>query len=108
MSSGEDIAARLFQRQVGLGLLPLAIEGRPSVIEARRVLDAAQDVGVRRIGTADVYGQIGEPPGYAEELLASVPTRERELRHRHEGRAGQGQQFSPPSERIAGPPYRRV
>ncbi len=62
-------ASVLAGRGVALGMLPLAIEGRPSEREAHVVIGAALDAGVRVIDTADVYGMTGQLPGYAERLL---------------------------------------
>lgn len=59
-------------RHVALGLLPLAIEGRPDAGDGMATIRAAIDAGVRVVDTADVYGRTGEPPGYAERLLAPI------------------------------------
>ena len=51
----------------------MAIEGRPDECDARATVRAALEAGARVIDTADVYGRTGEPPGYAERLLRSLP-----------------------------------
>lgn len=64
----------LLRPQVALGLLPLAIEERRDGAAARAVVAAALDAGVGVFDTADVYGRQGEPPGYAELVLATFLT----------------------------------
>ncbi len=67
--SVDNVVSVLSDRQVALGMLPLAIEGRPTERDAHLVIRAAIDAGVGLIDTADVYGMKGEPPGYTEGLL---------------------------------------
>lgn len=72
MTAPPTVSSALARPQVALGLLPLAIEGRPPESSARSVVEAAADAGVRLVDTADVYGVAGEEPGYAERLLAPL------------------------------------
>lgn len=55
---------------VGLGSMPLAIQGRPSEQEAIRVLHAAFDAGMNWVDTADSYCFGEADVGYGERLIA--------------------------------------
>jgi aryl-alcohol dehydrogenase-like predicted oxidoreductase len=55
---------------VGLGSMPLAIEGRPSEADAARVIHAALDAGMNWIDTADAYCRDSSEVGYGERLVA--------------------------------------
>lgn len=54
---------------LGLGVLRLATEGRPSEDDALRTLRAALDFGVRLFDTADVYGLDDADRHYGERLV---------------------------------------
>ncbi|OPG10763.1 aldo/keto reductase [Streptomyces sp. GKU 895] len=55
---------------VGLGAMPLSIEGRPDEERARATVRAALDAGVTLFDTADSYHLPGAEPGHNELLLA--------------------------------------
>ncbi|WP_328873920.1 aldo/keto reductase [Streptomyces sp. NBC_00287] len=55
---------------VGLGAMPLSIEGRPDEARALATVHAALDAGVTLLDTADSYHLPGEPPGHNELLVA--------------------------------------
>jgi aryl-alcohol dehydrogenase-like predicted oxidoreductase len=55
---------------IGLGAMPLAVDGRPSQRDADRVVHAALDAGVTLIDTADAYSVGLEDFGYGEEVVA--------------------------------------
>ncbi|MCW8379370.1 aldo/keto reductase [Streptomyces justiciae] len=55
---------------VGLGAMPLSIEGRPDEERARATVRAALDAGVTLFDTADSYHLSGAEPGHNELLLA--------------------------------------
>ncbi|MEU6280349.1 aldo/keto reductase [Streptomyces sp. NPDC047028] len=55
---------------VGLGAMPLSIEGRPDEARAVATVHAALDAGVTLLDTADSYHRPGEDPGHNERLLA--------------------------------------
>ncbi|MFF3936819.1 aldo/keto reductase [Streptomyces phaeofaciens] len=55
---------------VGLGTMPLSIEGRPDEARALATVHAALDAGVTLLDTADSYHLPGEEPGHNERLLA--------------------------------------
>jgi aryl-alcohol dehydrogenase-like predicted oxidoreductase len=55
---------------VGLGLMPLSIEGRPDPSRALATVHAALDAGVTLLDTADSYHRPGEEPGHNELLAA--------------------------------------
>jgi aryl-alcohol dehydrogenase-like predicted oxidoreductase len=57
---------------VGLGAMPLSLEGRPSSEQARAVLHAALDAGVTHIDTADVYCLDDADLGHNERLIGAV------------------------------------
>ncbi|MFC8670165.1 aldo/keto reductase [Streptomyces sp. NPDC057199] len=55
---------------VGLGAMPLSIEGRPDEARAMATVHAALDAGVTLLDTADSYHLPGEEPGHNERLVA--------------------------------------
>ncbi|MFC3575509.1 aldo/keto reductase [Streptomyces yaanensis] len=55
---------------VGLGAMPLSIEGRPDEARAIATVHAALDSGVTLLDTADSYHLPGAEPGHNERLLA--------------------------------------
>ncbi|MFF5016879.1 aldo/keto reductase [Streptomyces sp. NPDC001165] len=55
---------------VGLGAMPLSIEGRPDERRALATVHAALDAGVTLLDTADSYHLPGQDPGHNELLLA--------------------------------------
>lgn len=55
---------------VGLGAMPLSIEGRPDEARAVTTVHAALDAGVTLLDTADSYTLPGAGPGHNELLLA--------------------------------------
>ncbi|MEU6669917.1 aldo/keto reductase [Streptomyces sp. NPDC046727] len=55
---------------VGLGAMPLSIEGRPDEGRALATVHAALDAGVTLLDTADSYHLPGQDPGHNELLLA--------------------------------------
>jgi aryl-alcohol dehydrogenase-like predicted oxidoreductase len=57
---------------IGFGGMPLSTQGRPSDVEAKRVLHAAIDAGMTLIDTADVYCIDDDDIGHNERLIASV------------------------------------
>lgn len=54
---------------IGLGGMPLSIQGRPSESQAIRVIHAALDAGVTLIDTADVYCLDDDDIGHNERLI---------------------------------------
>ncbi|WP_086820379.1 aldo/keto reductase [Allokutzneria sp. NRRL B-24872] len=57
---------------IGLGAMPLSIEGRPSRERALATVRAALDAGVTLIDTADSYHWHADEVGHNEELLAGL------------------------------------
>ncbi|BBC32875.1 Aldo/keto reductase [Streptomyces graminofaciens] len=55
---------------IGLGAMPLSIEGRPDETRATATVHAALDAGVTLIDTADSYHLPGAEPGHNERLVA--------------------------------------
>ncbi|MEU0646254.1 aldo/keto reductase [Streptomyces umbrinus] len=55
---------------VGLGAMPLSIEGRPDEERAMATVHAALDAGVTLLDTADSYHLPGDEPGHNERLVA--------------------------------------
>ncbi|CCK27348.1 aldo/keto reductase [Streptomyces davaonensis JCM 4913] len=55
---------------IGLGAMPLSIEGRPDERRALATVHAALDAGVTLLDTADSYHLPGEAPGHNELLVA--------------------------------------
>lgn len=56
--------------QIGFGAMPLAIEGRPALDQALRVIRRAIDGGIDWIDTADSYCLDQSDVGYGERLVA--------------------------------------
>ncbi|GAA4361490.1 aldo/keto reductase [Angustibacter luteus] len=57
---------------IGLGGMPLSIEGRPDRDRALRTIHAALDAGVTLIDTADAYHLHADDVGHNEELIAEA------------------------------------
>ncbi len=55
---------------IGLGAMPLSVEGRPDEAQAVRTVHAALDAGVTLIDTADAYCLGADEVGHNERLLA--------------------------------------
>ncbi|MFD5424060.1 aldo/keto reductase [Streptomyces sp. NPDC127084] len=55
---------------IGLGAMPLSIEGHPGEARAMATIHAALDAGVTLVDTADSYHPPGERRGLGEELVA--------------------------------------
>ncbi|MFI7409370.1 aldo/keto reductase [Streptomyces sp. NPDC049627] len=55
---------------IGLGVMPLSIEGRPGEQRALATVHAALDAGVTLLDTADSYHLPGAEPGHGELLVA--------------------------------------
>ncbi len=55
---------------IGLGAMPLSLEGRPDEKRALATVHAALDAGVTLLDTADSYHLPGADPGHNERLLA--------------------------------------
>jgi aryl-alcohol dehydrogenase-like predicted oxidoreductase len=64
---------------IGLGGMPLSLEGRPDEDQAIRTIHAALDAGVDLIDTADAYARDGADVGHNERLIAKA------LRGRRDG-----------------------
>lgn len=57
---------------IGLGAMPISIEGRPDRDRAVATIHAALDVGVTLIDTADAYHVGADEVGHSEELIAEA------------------------------------
>ena len=57
---------------VGLGAMPLSIEGRPDREQALATIHAALDAGITLIDTADAYHRDAGEVGHNEELIAQA------------------------------------
>ncbi|SBU91691.1 Predicted oxidoreductase [Streptomyces sp. Ncost-T6T-1] len=55
---------------IGLGAMPLSVEGRPSEEQAIATIHAALEAGVRLIDTADCYQWYADELGHNERLIA--------------------------------------
>jgi len=64
---------------IGLGAMPLSLEGRPEEDQAIRTIHAALDAGVTLIDTADAYARDERDVGHNERLIAKA------LRGRRDG-----------------------
>jgi aryl-alcohol dehydrogenase-like predicted oxidoreductase len=64
---------------IGLGEMPLSLDGRPDEDQAIRTIHAALDAGVNLIDTADAYARDGSDTGHGERLVAKA------LRGRRDG-----------------------
>ncbi|WP_030272712.1 aldo/keto reductase [Streptomyces sp. NRRL B-24484] len=60
---------------IGLGAMPLSVEGRPTEEDALAVVDAALDAGVTLIDTADSYHWHAGERGHNERLIARALAR---------------------------------
>jgi aryl-alcohol dehydrogenase-like predicted oxidoreductase len=57
---------------IGMGAMPLSLEGRPPEAQALRTIHAALDAGVTLIDTADAYCVNREETGHNERLVAKA------------------------------------
>ncbi|WBB82182.1 aldo/keto reductase [Micromonospora sp. WMMD882] len=57
---------------IGLGAMPLSVQGRPDTERAVRTIHAALDAGVTLIDTADAYSLGSDDFGHNESLIASA------------------------------------
>ena len=57
---------------IGLGGMPMSIEGRPDEARSIRTIHAALDAGVTLIDTADAYHQHAGETGHNERLIAKA------------------------------------
>jgi aryl-alcohol dehydrogenase-like predicted oxidoreductase len=57
---------------IGLGEMPMSIEGRPDEARSIETIHAALDAGVTLIDTADAYSLGGDDTGHGEELVAKA------------------------------------
>src|ERR1700735_5655255 len=55
---------------IGLGAMPMSIEGRPDEDRSVRTIHAALDAGVTLIDTADAYHMLPGETGHNERLIA--------------------------------------
>jgi len=63
---------RIAVHPIGMGAMPLSIEGRPSERAALRVLRAALDHGIELIDTADSYCRDETEMGHNERLIGRI------------------------------------
>src|SRR3954447_1817447 len=64
---------------IGLGAMPLSVDGRPDEAQAIRTIHAALDAGVNLVDTADAYCLDESEVGHNERLIAKA------LRGRRDG-----------------------
>ena len=57
---------------IGLGGMPMSIEGRPDRARSIATIHAALEAGVTFIDTADAYQEVGETVGHNETLIAEA------------------------------------
>ncbi|WP_067496640.1 aldo/keto reductase [Actinoplanes sp. TFC3] len=57
---------------IGLGGMPMSIEGRPGTARSVRTIHAALDAGITLIDTADAYHQHADEVGHNESLIAQA------------------------------------
>ena len=57
---------------IGLGGMPMSIEGRPDRARSIATIHAALDAGVTLIDTADAYHQFADEVGHNESLIAEA------------------------------------
>jgi aryl-alcohol dehydrogenase-like predicted oxidoreductase len=57
---------------IGLGAMPMSIEGRPDEVRSLATLHAALDTGVTLIDTADAYHRDADEVGHNETLIAKA------------------------------------
>jgi aryl-alcohol dehydrogenase-like predicted oxidoreductase len=55
---------------IGLGSMPMSIEGRPDEARSIATIHAALDAGITLIDTADTYHVVGDEVGHNESLIA--------------------------------------
>ncbi len=55
---------------IGLGGMPMSIEGRPDESRSLATIHAALDAGITLIDTADAYHMVGDEVGHNESLIA--------------------------------------
>src|SRR3712207_9398153 len=55
---------------IGLGGMPMSIEGRPDEARSVRTIPAALDAGITLIDTADAYHLYADDVGHNESLIA--------------------------------------
>ena len=60
---------------IGLGGMPLSIQGRPKEADAIRVLLAAFEAGIELVDTADAYCLDDRDTGHNERLIAEARRR---------------------------------
>ena len=58
--------------EIGLGGMPMSIEGRPDEARSIATIHAALDVGVTLIDTADAYHRDADEVGHNELLIAKA------------------------------------
>ena len=58
---------------IGLGAMPMSIEGRPDRQRSLAAVHASLDAGVTLVDTADAYHLEAGEVGHNEELVAEVP-----------------------------------
>ena len=80
---------------IGLGGMPMSIEGRPDEARSIATIHAALDAGVTFFDTADAYHLHADEVGHNEALIARA---HRHLRRRHLRRARR-HQGRPPAPR---------
>ena len=57
---------------IGLGGMPMSIEGRPDTARSVATIHAALDAGVTLVDTADAYHLHADEVGHNEELIAGA------------------------------------
>ena len=57
---------------IGLGAMPMSIEGRPDQAQSIRTIHAALDAGIRLIDTANAYHLLAGEVGHNERLIAKA------------------------------------
>ena len=89
MTTTETTSRRLADTEVfpiGLGGMPLALDGRPDEAQGIRVIHAALDAGVNLIDTADAYCTGEDEVGHNERLIAKALKGRRDgVARRHQG-----------------------
>lgn len=74
-NGGHVLRRRLGAREVsaiGLGAMPMSLEGRPSRARATTTIHASLDCGITLIDTADAYSTGGDDAGHNERLVAEA------------------------------------
>ena len=94
---------------IGLGGMPMSIEGRPDEARSVRTIHAALDAGVTLIDTADAYhlnaGETGHNERLIAKALASYPGDTRTSRVDHRLGTGARHWPSPPGNWPAWTPH---